>query len=149
TTDEPFDAVVHSTGMLVIRAWLTTYAARKSRLKHLIALAPATWGSPLAHKGRSWLGSLFKGSKDPRSPDFLEAGNEVLHGLELGSQFTWDLAHLDLFGEDTFYGKTKSTPYVLLFCGDQPYRGIRELVSEPGTDGTVRLAGCSLNSRKA
>ena len=33
--DEPFDAIVHSTGMLVIRAWLTVYAGRRDRLKHL------------------------------------------------------------------------------------------------------------------
>ena len=148
SNDEEFDAMVHSTGMLVIRSWLTTYPTRKDRLKHLIALAPATWGSPLAHKGRSWLGSLFKGSKDPRSPDFLEAGNGVLDGLELGSRFTWDLAGRDLFGDEIFYGPNKRTPYVFVFCGDTPYRGIRELVNEPGTDGTVRVAGCSLNSRK-
>ena len=29
--DEPFDAIVHSTGMLVIRAWLTAYAGRRER----------------------------------------------------------------------------------------------------------------------
>jgi pimeloyl-ACP methyl ester carboxylesterase len=148
SNDEDFDAIVHSTGMLVIRSWLTTYPSRRDRLKHLIALAPATWGSPLAHKGRSWLGSLFKGSKDPRSPDFLEAGNGVLDGLELGSRFTWDLAHRDLFSDEVFYGPNKRTPYVFVFCGDQSYKGIRELVNEPGTDGTVRIAGCSLNSRK-
>src|SRR6266571_4469480 len=45
--DEPFDAIVHSTGMLVMRAWLTAYAGRRDRLKHLIGLAPATFGSPL------------------------------------------------------------------------------------------------------
>src|SRR5216117_897609 len=28
SADEPFDAIVHSTGMLVIRAWLTAYAGR-------------------------------------------------------------------------------------------------------------------------
>jgi len=149
TSDEDFDAVVHSTGMLVVRSWLTTYPTRRDRLKHLIALAPATWGSPLAHKGRSWLGSVFKGNKNPFKPDFLEAGNEVLHGLELGSRFTWDLAHKDLFGADTYYGKDKRTPYVFVFCGNKPYAGIREIVNEPGTDGTVRMAGCSLNSRKA
>ena len=53
--EEEFDAIVHSTGMLVLRSWLTTYAKRYGRLKHLIALAPATNGSPLAHKGRSWM----------------------------------------------------------------------------------------------
>lgn len=149
TKDEEFDAVVHSTGMLVVRSWLTTYPTRKDRLKHLVALAPATWGSPLAHKGRSWLGSVAKGSKNPFKPDFLEAGNEVLHGLELASSFTWDLAHRDLFGEEVYYGKDKRTPYVFVFCGNKPYGGIRELVTEPGTDGTVRMAGASLNNRKA
>src|SRR3954468_11995344 len=59
--DQEFDAIVHSTGMLVLRSWLTNYGAHASanrrlqRLKHLIGLAPATWGSPQAHKGRSWL----------------------------------------------------------------------------------------------
>jgi pimeloyl-ACP methyl ester carboxylesterase len=48
--DEPFDAIVHSTGMLVIRAWLSAYSNRRDRLRHLIGLAPATVGSPLAHK---------------------------------------------------------------------------------------------------
>jgi triacylglycerol esterase/lipase EstA (alpha/beta hydrolase family) len=60
--DEEFDAIVHSTGMLVIRSWLTTYVSRAARLKHLIGLAPATFGSPMAHKGRSLLGGIFKGT---------------------------------------------------------------------------------------
>jgi triacylglycerol esterase/lipase EstA (alpha/beta hydrolase family) len=52
---QEFDAIVHSTGMLVIRAWLTNYGGavgdneRAKRLKHLVGLAPATWGSPQAH----------------------------------------------------------------------------------------------------
>jgi len=146
--EEDFDAVVHSTGMLVVRAWLTTYPRRRDRLKHLIALAPATWGSPLAHKGRSWLGAVLKGSKSPFRPDFLEAGDEVLHGLELGSRFTWDLAHRDLFGDQEFYGPDASTPFVFTFVGTNDYGGLRRLVDAPGTDGTVRIAGTSLNSRK-
>ncbi len=76
---EEFDAIVHSTGMLVIRAWLTTYgqAQRRGRLKHLIGLAPATFGSPLARKGRSWIGAIFKGNRTI-GPDFFEAGDNVL-----------------------------------------------------------------------
>jgi len=49
----PFDAIVHSTGMLVMRAWLTApnaQVSRKGLLKRLIALAPATFGSPIAAK---------------------------------------------------------------------------------------------------
>ncbi|MGH9582996.1 MAG: esterase/lipase family protein, partial [Bryobacteraceae bacterium] len=49
--DQEFDAIVHSTGMLVVRAWLCNDTTRKQFLKHLIGLAPATWGSPLAQLG--------------------------------------------------------------------------------------------------
>lgn len=114
--DEPFDAVVHSTGMLVVRAWLTAYRGRRGRLKNLIGLAPATFGSPLAHKGRSWLGALVRGNKEI-GPDFLEAGNPILGGLELGSRLTWDLAHQDLLGDEAVYGPSGDTPYVFIFCG--------------------------------
>lgn len=145
---EPFDAIVHSTGILVLRSWLTVYG-RHRQIKRIIALAPSSFGSPLAHKGRSWIGALFKGYKE-LGPDFLEAGDLVLDGLELGSRFTWDLAHRDLLDEDNiFYGPQADTPYVFTFCGDSQYRGLRGLVvSSPGTDGTVRWAGCTLNSRK-
>jgi triacylglycerol esterase/lipase EstA (alpha/beta hydrolase family) len=108
--DQEFDAIVHSTGMLVIRSWLTTYPRRRSRLKRLIGLAPATFGSPLAHKGRSFLGSIFKGNKD-MGPDFLESGDLVLNALELGSRFTWELTHHDLLGKKPFFGKDAGTPY--------------------------------------
>ncbi len=145
--DQPFDAIVHSTGMLVMRCWLTAYAGRRGRLKHLLALAPATFGSPLAHKGRSWLGAVFKGNRE-RGPDFLEAGDRILDGLEMGSRFTWDLAHEDLLGAEPFYGPTRRTPYVFVFCGNRSYGGLRQLIAEPGTDGTVRWASCPLNTRK-
>lgn len=145
--DEPFDAIVHSTGMLVIRAWLAAYAGRRARLKRLVALAPATFGSPLAHKGRSWLGAMFKGNRR-LGPDFLEAGDRILSGLELGSRFTWDLVHEDVLGADTFYGPTKRTPFVFVFCGIGAFPGLRRLAQEPGTDGAVRWAGCALNTRK-
>ncbi|RRB06527.1 esterase/lipase family protein [Larkinella rosea] len=149
--DEPFDAIVHSTGMLVIRAWLTTYAKqekRKRRLKRLIAIAPASFGSPLAHKGRSWLGAIFKGNRS-LGPDFMDAGDLILDGLELASRYTWDLAHRDLLSDEVFYGPDDNTPYVFTFCGATNYKGLQGLVTNPdGTDGTVRWAGCSLNTRK-
>ena len=113
---EEFDAIVHSTGMLVVRAWLVSRADRRDRLKHLIGLAPATFGSPLAHKGRGWLGAIFKGNKE-RGPDFLEAGDLILDGLELASRFTWDLAHADLLGDTPVYGPNSDTPYAFVFCG--------------------------------
>jgi hypothetical protein len=146
--DKPFDAIVHSTGMLVIRAWLTGRdRARISRLKHLIALAPATFGSPLAHKGRSTLGSIFKGNRRT-GPDFLEAGDLILDGLELASYFQWELTHKDVLTDTPVYGEGPDTPWVFTFCGTEPYSGLRRLVNAPGTDGTVRWAGCSLSCRK-
>jgi pimeloyl-ACP methyl ester carboxylesterase len=145
--DEPFNAIVHSTGMLVLRSWLTTYPKRRDRLKRLIGLAPATFGSPVARMGRSWLGAIVKGNKD-EGPDFLEAGDKVLDALELASPFTWKLAHEDLFCTPEFYGPDHSTPYVFVFCGTEMYGGFRRFVNSPGTDGTVRIAGCALNARK-
>ncbi len=112
---QDFDAIVHSTGMLVLRAWLTnakvsaSQNTRLKRLKHLIGLAPATWGSPQAHKGRTWLGALVKGGKT-LGPDFLNAGDRVLEGLELASPFTWDLAHIDLLGPEPYYDRGADTP---------------------------------------
>jgi hypothetical protein len=90
---------------------------------------------------------LFKGNKH-LGPDFMEAGDRILDGLELGSRFTWDLAHLDLLGAETFYGPTRRTPYVFIFCGNQSYGGLRQFFDEPGSDGTVRWASCPLNTRK-
>jgi pimeloyl-ACP methyl ester carboxylesterase len=149
-----FDAIVHSTGMLVLRSWLANYATvvrsantRLGRLKHLIGIAPATWGSPQAHKGRTWLGALVKGNRE-LGPDFLNAGDAVLDGLELGGKFTWDLAHIDLLGKDPFYGKDANTPYVSIFIGNTPYTGLSSVANDPGTDGTVRWSGCGLNTRK-
>lgn len=146
--NEPFDAIVHSTGMLVIRAWLAHYAGRRERVKRLIGLAPATFGSPLAHKGKSFLGVLAKGNRQ-RGPDFGEAGKQVLSNLELASPFTWNLAHLDLLGDVVMYGPNNLTPYVFIFIGDTQYGGLRKMLAgESGTDGTVRWAGCAMNSRK-
>lgn len=151
TADGEFDAIVHSTGMLVMRCWLNSYAEgthRRSRLKHLIALAPATNGSPLAHQGRSWLGSIFKGSKR-LGPDFMEAGDEILYGLELGGRFTWDLAHDDLIKDNARFKPGAKTPFIFTFCGNTNYGFLKSLVTEEeGSDGTVRWAGCALNSRK-
>ncbi len=149
-----FDAIVHSTGMLVLRQWLTSDPyppdnphSRIRRLKHLVGLAPATFGSPQAKKGRSWLGALVKGAKQ-LGPDFLNAGDLVLDGLELGSKYTWDLTHKDMLSDTPFYDKGSNTPYVAVFVGNTPYTGIAAVSNSPGTDGTVRWAGVALNSRK-
>jgi hypothetical protein len=160
--DKPFDIVVHSTGMLVLRAWLTAPAAvvttpdgkvkklRQSLLKHLIGMAPATNGSPVAPKGRSLLGRIFFG-KHELGPDFLASGNLVLNNLELASKYTWDLAHKDLFVEPPFYDNEPDTPYVFIFDGTNDLGDMSRIFDshdQLGTDGIVRWAGASLNSRK-
>ena len=149
-----FDAIVHSTGMLVLREWLTNDPFQRSdprsrvrRLKHLVGLAPATFGSPQAKKGRSWLGALVKGNRD-LGPDFMNAGDMVLDGLELASKYTWDLAHKDMVGPTPLYGKGDGTPYVAVFIGNEGYTGISAVANTPGCDGTVRWAGCALDTRK-
>ena len=144
--DETFDCIVHSTGMLVIRQWLVRNPERVHQLKSLIALAPATFGSPVARAGRSLLGSLFKGRK-ALGPDFLAAGDLVLDALELASPYTWDLSHDDLFGNTTYYGKDSKTPYVFAFCGDKTGI-ISDKLAGAGSDGVVRIAGSSFNTRK-
>ncbi len=151
--DQEFDVVVHSTGMLVMRAWLANKGApeitrtRLKRVRHLIGIAPATWGSPQASQGRTFLGALVKGNRDI-GPDFLNAGDRVLQGLELGSAFTWNLAHYDLLGEVPFYDGGSDTPFVSIFIGNRGYRGVDGIANSPGSDGTVRWSGCALNTRK-
>ena len=148
----PFDAIVHSTGMLVIRSWLTASNAQSSRkglLKRLVALAPATFGSPLASKGRSLLGRIFQGNKH-LGPDFLDSGDLVLSNLELGSEYTWTLAHKDLI-DTKLYGSGSDTPYVFVFDGTEDYGKLAEIFlpgDQKGSDGVVRWSGVALNTRK-
>jgi hypothetical protein len=44
--------------------------------------------------------------------------DKILEGLELGSSFTWDLAHADLLGAGPFYDTSSDTPYVSVFIGN-------------------------------
>jgi hypothetical protein len=170
---QEFDAIVHSTGMLVARAWLTAFEGRRARLKHLIGLAPATFGSPIASKGRGWIGAInaLLHGNDTFGPDFAAAGDKILAALELGSDFTWNLAHLDLLLDESaaklvgelpmeargaalrehgkvFYGPDGETPYPFILDGLDAYTGIAGLADTPGTDGVVRWSGVGFNVRK-
>lgn len=56
---EGFNLIAHSTGALVARHWLATYHAdggSRAPVHHLIMLAPANFGSRLAHHGNSVVG---------------------------------------------------------------------------------------------
>lgn len=135
------DVIVHSTGGLIVRDWLTRYfTPTKSPIKHLLMLAPANFGSPLAQKGRALIGRVVVGL---RSKKIFQTGTHILKALELASPYAWDLAMRDRFGRADYYGKGKILCTVLI--GNTGYRGIRAAANEPGMDGTVRVSTANLN----
>jgi hypothetical protein len=139
--------IVHSTGGLVIRHWISAYYAdrpEKCPVKRIVMLAPANFGSPLAHRGKSFLGSLVKGRW--KVGDLLEVGRNLLNGLELASPFQWDLAHRDLLQPKPYFSPDAIQTTVLV--GAEDYTGIHGWVNKPGTDGTVVIAGTPLNTAK-
>ena len=130
------DAIVHSTGGLVIRDWLQRhYRPNEAPIKHLVMLAPANFGSPLAHKGRSLVSRIWKGffAKRPKGAAF-ETGTHILKGLELASPYTWDLAERDRFGDGgEMYGPGNVLCTVLV---GQDAGGVSNAIAnEDGWDG--------------
>ncbi len=96
------DVIVHSTGGLIIRDWLSRYfTPETSPIKHLVMLAPANFGSPLAHKGQAFIGRIIKGFSGEK---MFQVGAKILQGLELASPYSWELALQDRFGARDFYG---------------------------------------------
>ncbi|MDR5904286.1 hypothetical protein [Franzmannia qiaohouensis] len=139
------DLIVHSTGGLVIRDWLVRhFAPDAAPVKHLVMLAPANFGSPLAHVGRSMLGRITNGFFSRQAGQaVLETGANILRGLELASPFSWELAMRDRFAAgESMYAPGRVLCSVL--CGNTGYSGIRSLANEEGGDGTVRLATANL-----
>lgn len=144
TAPRSVDAVVHSTGGLVIRDWLTQrYTPETAPIRRLLMLAPANFGSPLAHTGRSMIGRVTKGWKGTR---LFETGKHILKGLELASPYAWELAERDLFGDQMYYGPGRILCTVLV--GNAGYRGISAVANRPGTDGTVRVSSANLNAAR-
>lgn len=161
---ERIDVACHSTGSLVVRAWLAMHyirnKSRKQSLKcpvhTLLMFAPANFGSDLARLGQSFLGkfrSTFFNSNSFKE-DRLESGKRVLEGLEPASPFQWELSSVDLHGEGYFNPKAAADErcYPFVMAAGESYGGIQgKLIkarSLPGTDGTVRISGTSLNTNK-
>ncbi len=141
TTPRSVDVIGHSTAALVVRDWMTTYyTAQTCPIHRHVMLAPANFGSPLAHKGRAWTGRLAKGFKSK-----FETGTQLLKGLELASPYVWQLAEKDLLtrGVKRWYGQDR----ILCTCliGNAPYDGFPGAISEDGSDGTIRIAGANPN----
>ena len=145
----PFDMIVHSTGGLVARTWLTMFdAARGSRwMQRLVMLAPANYGSRLASLGKSMLGRLTKGLENG-----FQTGTQMLNALELGSPFQWRLALADVLHDGQMpsaslvpYSEAGCLPFVI--SGVKGYDEIlRRPLNEDGADGTVRAAAANLTS---
>lgn len=147
-----FDLIVHSTGGLVAREFLrqvcrqpdSTRDASLTPIRHLCMLAPANFGSPLAALGKSVIGRILKGW----TWDFShigETGKRVLNALELASPYSWQLALDDLF-DDNFPVFDPKNVMATVMVGSAPYTGIREVLHEAGSDGTVRVSTANLNA---
>lgn len=149
TLHPPFDMIVHSTGGLVAREWLTTYYAEhldRLPVRRLLMLAPANFGSRLASLGQSLLGRVIKGWHN-----WFHTGKEMLNALELSSPYIWDLARRDLLAPpgsnppSGIYGEGKVWPFVIV--GTHPYTSaLEQIVNEDGSDGTVRVPAANLNT---
>ena len=135
------DVVVHSTCGLVIRDWLVRNFGTSGGppVKHLLMLAPANFGSPLAHKGNAFLGRMALGWKADKP---FQTGTRILRGLELASPYAWDLARRDRFGLADLYGPGRVLCTVLV--GNAGYDGIKAAANEDGGDGTVRVSTANL-----
>ena len=144
STPRSTSVIVHSTGALITRDWMTRhYTPETVPIKRLVMLAPANFGSHLAHKGRSFIGRALKGWGQPG----FQTGDQILKGLELASPYTFHLAERDLFDTTArWYGKNRILATVLV--GNKGYSGITALANEDGSDGTVRISTANLNSAR-
>ena len=137
--------ITHSTGGPVVRDWMHRfYLARNKRVpaSHLVMLAPANFGSPLAQLGRSRLARLktwFNG---------VEPGMGVLDWLEMASpeslalNFAWQQEAAKLVRQGVY-------SFVLTGASidHQLYDFVNSYTGELDSDGVVRVAGANLNFR--
>ena len=166
---ERIDIACHSTGSLVTRAWLALRYERRRRrgldrtcpVHRLLMFAPANFGSDLASMGQSFLGKFrttFFNSHSHKAEDFMESGKTVLQGLEPASPFQWQLSCMDLHPYDfigSYFDRRSSTKesercYPFVIAAAEGYTGLQAKIikkrNKPGTDGTVRISGTSMNT---
>lgn len=156
------DVAVHSTGSLIVRAWLALRAKRTEKrgkkffcpVDRLLMFAPANFGSDLAKLGQSFLGKVNSTffNRASKKKELLESGKVVLQGLEPASPFQWELSNIDLVEKSYLGGSGGNVCYPFVFAAGEFYGGLQSRIvknrKKPGTDGTVRICGTSLNARK-
>ena len=141
----PFDIVIHSTGALVVRSWLSHYYKpnRNSPIRKFIMVAPANNGSRLA----SW------GKKIP-----WDWGNKVLDTLRLASKYTWSLnwewltsqRHSNMNGLEIYHlqGTKNDIAFPSVFDAFDSIFGIDiPVFEEEGSDNTIRFCAANLNMK--
>lgn len=137
-----FSCITHSTGGPVVREWLERYYGsehlEQSPLRHLIMLAPANHGSPLAALGKQKVGRIKAWF------DGIEPGQLVLNWLSLGSQQQIDLSRAYLNYRPAQY---RFFPFVLTgqSIDKKFYDFVNSYLNESGSDGVVRVSGANLN----
>jgi pimeloyl-ACP methyl ester carboxylesterase len=146
-----FNVVVHSTGALVVRAFLQQFCRNPEGeldpelcpIKHFLMFAPANFGSYLGKLGKSMVGRLVKGWK---WDGFMETGKRLLDALELGSPISRELAIRDLF-DPNFPIFSPEHMISTVVVGTNAFDdAVKSMVHENGSDGTVRVSTASLNA---
>lgn len=150
--------VVHSTGGLVIRQMLKQYSWLNihERIASIVFLAPANFGSPLAHKGKSQLGRLktfiadyMFGRADYVSElQFGEVGEQILTDLEMASPRQWDLSDYDLFHPVHGCLYHPEGIHAVVFTGANNESPAKLIADLDGTDGVIVTSGAGLNVRR-
>lgn len=138
--DKSFDVIVHSTGRLVAREWLTSWykgSAEQCPMKRLVKLAPANFGSKLAAAGKSFLGRIVKGYDN-----WFQSGKSRLKDLELSSPFQWALVQRDVLqmpGADSnkYYGKESDMKKLVTVWGSRLEAEVLLAVLPTRTHGSI------------
>ena len=143
-TGKNIDVITHSTGGVVLRAWLRQYYPNgNSPVNHVVMLAPPNFGSHLAHKGTAFYGRLYKGLNLSRP---FEVGENLLKDLEIGSKFLRDLADFDCFGKTTSFQDNDIMLTILV--GASGYDGFAAIANVNCSDGVVPIESASLGPQR-
>lgn len=147
-----FNVVLHSTGGLVVREFLRQFCrdaagrpdATLSPIRNVVMLAPANFVSPIARLGKSMAGRLFKGWK---WDGLFQTGAGLLHALEVGSPYGFELAEADLF-DPAFPIFDPAPVAVTVLVGTSAFANtLKQIAHVNGSDGTVCVATASMNAR--